>query len=63
MNDFYKGYFIARPSKGHVMVCDKAPPDSEKHFVELYRTTSVDKAKRWVNAYRAGAVWSVLTKR
>jgi hypothetical protein len=54
----YKGYeltaHLGADGKSLVDVFDpRYPQDSS-----LYRTTSLDRAMRWVDAYRNGAVWA-----
>lgn len=52
----YKGYHLLARGVGQVSV---EHPGPNSLAAALYRTTSLAKAKRWVDAYRDGRAWAV----
>lgn len=57
----YKGYKIATRMRDDVPEAAVFDPRFPRDPA-LYKTTSVDLAARWIDAYRDGAVWAELDK-
>lgn len=51
----YSGYKITVRGEGDVDVFDARFPRNPS----LYKTTSIDRAAKWIDAYRAGELWAV----